>query len=172
MKKILLVFLLIPFISFGQTDSTFLNSVKKYALVRKDYISKNDTTFFKSLKKYVSVSKNLSFYQKNYTQLEVGAWIPNDVLRVALTVDNSSRNDIPADYWIGVKTYFEVTNPEEKNSFFLYLHPKLSNYLNGFRLNYGIAYIRDKDKRFNGILNLNFEDTDFIFSFGINYTFK
>jgi hypothetical protein len=172
MKKILLILLLTPFISFGQTDSTFLKSVKKYALVRKDYISKNDTTFFKSLKKYVSVSTNLSFYQKNYSQLEFGGWIPNDVIRLGLTLDNSGRSDKPADYWIGLKTYFEVSKPEERNSFFLYLHPKVSNYLNAFRLNYGIAYIRDKDKRFNGIVNLNFEDTDFILSFGINYTFK
>jgi hypothetical protein len=156
MKKILLILLTIPFISFGQTDT----------------IIKKDTCFFKSLNKYVSISKNLSFYQNNYNQIEVGAWLPNDVLRVGLTLDNSSRNDIPADYWVGVKTYFEVSNPEHKNSFFLYLHPKFSNYLNGFRLNYGIAYIRDKNKRFNGIVNLNFEDTDFILSFGINYTFK
>lgn len=162
MKKILLILLLTPFISFGQIDST----IKKYNIFKKD------TTFLKSLNKYVSVSTNLSFYQKNYSQLEFGGWIPNDVLRVGLTVDNSGRNDKPADYWVGLKTYFEVSKPEERNSFFLYLHPKISNYLNAFRLNYGIAYIRDKDKRFNGIVNLNFEDTDFILSFGINYTFR
>lgn len=162
MKKILLILLLTPFISFGQIDST----IKKYNIFKKD------TSFFKSLYKYVSLSKNLSFYQKNYNQLEVGAWIPNDPLRVGLTVDNSRRNDIPADYWIGVKTYFEVSNYEERNSFFLFLHPKISNYFNGVRLNYGISYIRDKDKRFNGVVNLNFEDTDFILSFGVNYTFR
>lgn len=162
MKKILLILLLTPFISFGQIDST----IKKYNIFKKD------TSFFKSLNKYVSVSKNLSFYQKNYNQLEVGAWIPNDALRVGLTIDNSDRKEVPADYWIGVKTYFEVTNPEERNSFFLYLHPKISNYINGFRLNYGIAYIRDKDKRFNGIVNLNFEETDFILSLGVNYKFN
>jgi hypothetical protein len=80
--------------------------------------------------------------------------------------------EIPSDYWIGLKTYFELSNTEEKNSFFLYLHPKLSNFLNGVRLNYGFTYIRDKDKKFNGIINLNFEETDFILSFGINYIFK
>jgi hypothetical protein len=162
MKKILLILLLTPFISFGQIDST----IKKYNIFKKD------TTFFKSLYKYVSVSKNLSFYQKNYSQLEFGGWIPNDVVRLGLTVDNSGRSDKPADYWIGVKTYFEVSKPEERNSFFLYLHPKVSNYLNAFRLNYGISYIRDKGKRFNGIVNLNFEETDFILSFGVNYTFR
>jgi hypothetical protein len=162
MKKILLILLLTPFISFGQIDST----IKKYNIFKKD------TSFFKSLYKYVSISKNLSFYQKNYNQLEVGAWIPNDPLRIGLTVDNSRRNDIPADYWVGLKTYFEVSNYEERNSFFLYLHPKVSNYINAFRLNYGISYIRDKGKRFNGIVNLNFEETDFILSFGVNYTFR
>jgi hypothetical protein len=162
MKKILIILLLTPFISFGQIDST----IKKYNIFKKD------TSFFKSLYKYVSVSKNLSFYQKNYSQLEFGGWISNDVVRLGLTVDNSGRSDKPADYWIGVKTYFEVSKPEERNSFFLYLHPKVSNYLNAFRLNYGIAYIRDKDKRFNGIVNLNFEETDFILSFGVNYTFR
>jgi hypothetical protein len=162
MKKILLILLLTPFISFGQIDST----IKKYNIFKKD------SSFFKSLKKYVSVSKNLSFYQKNYNQLEVGAWIPNDVLRLGLTIDNSDRDEIPSDYWIGLKTYFELSNTEEKNSFFLYLHPKLSNFLNGVRLNYGFTYIRDKDKKFNGIINLNFEETDFILSFGINYIFK
>jgi hypothetical protein len=162
MKKILLILLLTPFISFGQIDST----IKKYNIFKKD------TSFFKSLYKYVSISKNLSFYQKNYSQLEFGGWIPNDPVRLGLTVDNSRRNDIPADYWIGIKTYFEVSNPEERNSFFLYLHPKVSNYINGFRLNYGISYIRDKGKRFNGTVNLNFEETDFILSFGVNYTFR
>jgi hypothetical protein len=162
MKKILLILLLTPFISFGQIDST----IKKYNIFKKD------TSFFKSLYKYVSISKNLSFYQKNYSQLEFGGWIPNDPLRLGLTVDNSRRNDIPADYWIGLKTYFEVSKPEERNSFFLYLHPKVSNYINGFRLNYGISYIRDKNKRFNGTVNLNFEETDFILSFGVNYTFR
>ena len=132
MKKILLILLLTPFISFGQTDSSFLKSVKKYTLVRKDYISKNDTTFFKSLNKYVSVSTNLSFYQKNYSQLEFGGWIPNDVLRVGLTVDNSSRSDKPSDYWIGLKTYFEVTKPEERNSFFLFSKFVANNNNNNF----------------------------------------
>ena len=162
MKKILLILLLTPFISFGQIDST----IKKYNIFKKD------TSFFKSLYKYASISKNLSFAQSNYTQFEFGAWIPNDALRVGLTIDNSKREYVPADYWLGAKTYFEISNPEERNSFFLYLHPKISNNLNGFRLNFGISYIRDKDKRFNPVVNLNFEETDFILSLGLNYTFR
>jgi hypothetical protein len=162
MKKILLILLLTPFISFGQIDST----IKKYNILKKD------TSFFKSLYKYVSISKNLSFYQSNYNQLEFGAWIPNDPLRVALTLDNSESNDVPSDYWIGIKSYYEVSELNQTNSFFLYLHPKLSNYLNGLRLNYGISYIRDKEKRFSMIGNLNFEETQFILSLGLNYTFR
>lgn len=166
MKKLILILLLTPFISFGQIDST----IKKYG--EKYNIFKKDTSFFKSLNKYVSISKNLSFYQSNYTQLEFGVWIPDDPLRVGITIDNSSKNDVPADYWIGVKINAEVTDTKSENSFFLYMHPKVSNRINGVRINFGISYIRDKDKRFNPVVNLNFEETDFIFGFGLNYTFK
>ena len=167
MKKILLILLLIPFISFGQTDTTS----KRFDLFKPIRDTARIIKFFNSYKKYVSYTRNLSFAQSNYSQFEFGMWKPDDAMRVGLTLDNSKDEDVNSDYWLGVRTYFEVTEQKESNSFFLYLHPKVSNHFNGVRLNYGISYIRNKNKMFNSMASLNFENTDFILQFGLNFVF-
>ena len=167
MKKILLILLLIPFISFGQTDTTS----KSFDLFKPIRDTTKIIKFFNSYKKYVSYTRNLSFAQSNYSQLEFGMWKQDNTMRVGLTLDNSKNEDVNSDYWLGVRTYFEVTEQKESNSFFLFLNPKVSNHFNGVRLNYGITYIRNKNKMFNSMASLNFENTDFILQFGFNVVF-
>ena len=154
MKKILLILLLIPFISFGQTDTVIkTDTIEKYKFLEK----------LKTFKKYVSISRNLSFVQKNYSQLEFGIWKPDNIMRFAITLDNSQGEKIFGNYWIGTKFYFEVSDTE-KHCFFLYLHPKINNYTTSLRLNYGFAYIPNKNKILHPMISLNFENTDFILS--------
>lgn len=176
MKKILLILLLAPLVSLGQS---FYPTMDKDDTIPILNINPDSIPVFKLRLKgdkakwgqFISVSNNLSFAQKNFNQIELGFFHNDIALRSSLTLDNSYNPSYHGTHWLGVKLNFELTDTDN-NCFFINFHPKVSTQFNDCRFFYGLTYMGNKNKLIQPTISFNFEQTDFILSFGINFNFK